>query len=65
MKPRQPTRSVPMPETMSSAVGGHPLAVLSERVKRTGATMQAQCKPSDGRSITMSGCTCSRVGPTI
>ena len=40
MKPRQPTGSVPMPETMSSAVGGDPLAALSERVRRIGTTLQ-------------------------
>ena len=32
MKPRQPSRAVPMPESMSFAVGGDPPAALDERV---------------------------------
>jgi hypothetical protein len=62
VKPRQPTGSVPMPETMSSAVGGNPLAALSERVKRIGVPMT----PHDNalpvpRPTPGCMCLCSRV----
>jgi len=62
MKPRQPIWSVPMPDTMSSAVSGNPLAALSERVKRKGDRMT----PHDNtiprfRPTTGCMCPCSRV----
>jgi hypothetical protein len=61
VKPRQPTDSVPMPETMSFAVGGDPLAVLSERVKRIGTTLQPHDKNQWRRSTRCEMCICSRV----